>query len=102
MSRKSVIAALLILIALPGVFALAAAVSFHVRNRNNGSLVSSSEMRDYLVYVPRSYDPSKPAPLVISMHGAMNWPSFQMALSNWNALADQRGFIVVYPAGTGG
>jgi pimeloyl-ACP methyl ester carboxylesterase len=32
----------------------------------------------------------------------MNWPSFQMALSRWNALADDQGFIVVYPAGTGG
>src|SRR5258708_25224145 len=36
------------------------------------------------------------------MHGAMNWPSFQMNLSQWNKAADANGFIVVYPAGEGG
>jgi polyhydroxybutyrate depolymerase len=35
------------------------------------------------------------------MHGAMNWPSFQMNLSQWNEAADENGFIVVYPAGRG-
>jgi len=52
--------------------------------------------------VPGSYDRAKPTPLVISMHAAMNWPSFQMNLSRWNHAADEHGFIVVYPAGAGG
>ncbi len=43
-----------------------------------------------------------PAALIISIHGAANWPSFQMNLSRWNSLADEHGFIVVYPAGEGG
>ena len=68
-SRRRVIGAVLILISLPLLLALVEAVSFHVRNRNNGSIVSSGEKREYLLYVPKSYDATRPAPLVISMHG---------------------------------
>lgn len=69
--------------------------------RTNGAIMSSGEERDYLLYVPRGYNPAKPAPLVISLHGAMNWPGFQQEVTQWNRLADEAGFIVVYPAGTG-
>jgi polyhydroxybutyrate depolymerase len=31
----------------------------------------------------------------------MNWPAYQMKVSQWNKAADEHGFIVVYPAGTG-
>src|SRR6202162_5503959 len=101
-SRKTVISAVLILISLPMVLALTEAVSFGVRNRSNGSIVSSGQKREYLLYVPKSYDPTRPAPLVISMHGAGGWPVPQMHVSQWNRLADEYGFIVVYPSGTGG
>ena len=67
--RGDVIGAVLVLISLPVLVALVEAVSFHVRNRNNGSIVSSGEKREYLLYVPKSYDPTRPTPLVISMHG---------------------------------
>jgi len=96
-----VIGAVLILIGLPVVLALIAAVSFHLRNRNNGSIVSSGKSREYLLYVPKSYDRTKPTPLVISMHGAGGWPVQQMELSEWNRMAESQGFLVVYPAGTG-
>jgi len=69
--------------------------------RTNGAIMSSGEERDYLLYVPHNYDPAKPLPLVISLHGAMNWPGFQQEVTQWNRLADEAGFIVVYPAGTG-
>lgn len=86
-------------IALPAVIALADAVSFTVRNRSNGAIVSSGRKREYLLYVPRSYDGSKPVPLVISLHGAGGWPVQQMQFSGWNRFAEREGFIVVYPAG---
>jgi polyhydroxybutyrate depolymerase len=96
-----VIGAVLVLIGLPAVLALIDAVTFYGRNRNNGSIVSSGQKREYLLYVPRSYDRTKPAPLVISMHGAGGWPVQQMELSEWNRLAESQGFIVVYPSGIG-
>jgi polyhydroxybutyrate depolymerase len=105
--RKFTIWALALVIGLPIALAVAAWVGFYALlssvapNRTNGSVVSSGEEREYLLYVPKSYDRAKPAPLVISMHAAMNWPAFQMEVTGWNKLADEHGFIVVYPAGTG-
>ncbi len=90
--------AMLVLI-LPAALALFEAVSFHIQNRNNGFLVSSGEKREYLLYVPKSYDRTRPTPLVISMHGAGGWPTQQMDLSDWNRLAESQRFIVVYPSG---
>lgn len=51
--------------------------------------------------VPKSYDPSNPTPLVITLHTSMSWDSAAMAISRWNSVADQNGFLVVYPEGTG-
>jgi polyhydroxybutyrate depolymerase len=99
MSRKTFVGAVLVVISMPALLALTNAVSFHVRNRTNGTIVSSGQTRRYLLYVPRSYDRTKPTPLVISMHGAGGWPVQQMELSQWNRVADEQGFIVVYPSG---
>lgn len=74
---------------------------FLFENRTNGSLISSGETRRYLLYVPESYDAAKPAPLVITIHGFAQWPAHQAHISHWNNLADEYGFIVVYPEGTG-
>jgi polyhydroxybutyrate depolymerase len=102
MSRKRVIGVVAIVITLPVMLAAFEAISFRIRNRNNGFMISSGEKREYLLYVPSSYDRAKPAPLVISMHGANVWPTQQMELSGWNRLADREGFIVVYPSGREG
>jgi polyhydroxybutyrate depolymerase len=69
-------------------------------NRTNGTLVSQDEKRTYLLYVPETYNPAAPTPLVISLHGFAEWPAHQMQISHWNDLARQYGFIVVYPCGT--
>jgi polyhydroxybutyrate depolymerase len=74
---------------------------FRIINPTNGSLVSGGEERRYLLYVPESYDPTVPTPLVITLHGFAQWPANQAGVSRWNELADEYGFIVVYPAGTG-
>lgn len=68
-------------------------------NHTNGRLVSAGEKRSYLLYVPANYEPSRPVPLVISLHGYADWPANQMRLSRWKRLADQHGFLVVYPCG---
>jgi polyhydroxybutyrate depolymerase len=90
---------LLVVLALPAAMAVGEAAAFHLRNRNNGALTSSGESREYLLYVPKSYDPARPTSLVISMHGAGMWPAAQRDVSQWNAVADQYGFLVVYPSG---
>jgi polyhydroxybutyrate depolymerase len=99
--KKIVIGAVLIIIGLPVLLILMILLSVSFANKTNGAIVSSGEKREYLLYVPKAYDRSRPTPLVISMHAAMNWPAYQMKISQWNKAADENGFIVVYPAGTG-
>jgi len=91
-----------VLLGLPLALVLVEAGSFEVRNRTNGTLASSGEEREYLLHVPKSYDPAKPVPLVISMHGAAGWPALQEETSRWNTLAESQGFLVVYPSGISG
>jgi polyhydroxybutyrate depolymerase len=80
------------------VAAFAAAFVFGI-DRTNGKLISSGQEREYLLYVPPGYDPQTPVPLVISIHGFSDWPAHHMAMTGWNDLADEVGFLVVYPAG---
>jgi hypothetical protein len=54
-TRKVIIGALLVLVGLPAALVLAIFITYSVLNRTNGSLVSSGEKRDYLLYVPGSY-----------------------------------------------
>jgi polyhydroxybutyrate depolymerase len=89
---------LLILIILASATLLA---SYFPANKTNGKILTSGEARKFLLYLPESYDPATPAPLVINLHGFFQWPPNQMRVSQWNELADQFGFIVVYPSGAG-
>jgi len=107
-TRKIVIGAVMVLIGLPIVLVLLAFgffySVFYFPNRTSattGTIVSSGEKREYLLYVPKSYDRAKPTPLVISLHTSMSWASSSMAISQWNLAAGENGFIVVYPEGTG-
>lgn len=68
-------------------------------NPTMSAIVSGGERREYLLHVPKTYDGSKPAPLVVSLHGAALLPATQMQISRWNDLADRHGFLVVYPSG---
>jgi polyhydroxybutyrate depolymerase len=100
--RRTALRAALVLLAAPVVLAVVTCVSFYVRNRDDGGFVSSGEKREYLLYVPKTYDRTRPTPLVISMHGAGLWGAVHRDISLWNAVADEHGLIVVYPSGVGG
>lgn len=64
-------------------------------------LISGGETRSYLLHVPESVEATTPTPLVLTFHGFAGWPAQQMEMSRWTPIADEYGFIVVYPAGTG-
>lgn len=97
-----VIATVLGLLALPLTLIPIEAVSFHIRYRSNGVIVSSGDTREYSLYVPRTYDGARATPLVISLHGAALWGSEQERLSGWDAVAERENVIVVYPTGAPG
>ncbi len=101
-NRTLVLGAVFVAIGLPLPLVVREAIAFHAANTSSGSMIVAGHKREYVLYVPPTYDRAKPAPLVISMHGAGGWGNQQMRLSGWNTVADAKGFIVVYPAGRDG
>ena len=58
--------------------------------------------RAYKVYVPTSHSAaSAPMPLLVMLHGCTQSPDDFAAGTRMNALADEHGFLVVYPAQSG-
>jgi len=53
--------------------------------------------RTYNVYVPSTYSPTIALPLVVNMHGLGGNAGLQMTTSAMNAVAEENGFVVVYP-----
>ena len=65
--------------------------------------LSNGHEATFYFYVPKSYDPAKPAPLAIFLHGGVNSPQAKRGSrqwSVWKAEADTSGWIVVSPSGT--
>ncbi|NLT73575.1 MAG: hypothetical protein GXX94_05185 [Chloroflexi bacterium] len=82
------------------VFVIVSASAFQLVNHTNGRMLSAGVEREYHVHIPESYDPATPAALVIALHGYGQLPIQQNDLTHWSDLADEEGFIVVYPGGT--
>ncbi|MGF1578310.1 MAG: PHB depolymerase family esterase [Gemmataceae bacterium] len=57
--------------------------------------------RRYQVYVPAKYKPERATPVIVAFHGGGGNPTSMMLLSGLNKKADEAGFIVVYPYGSG-
>jgi polyhydroxybutyrate depolymerase len=70
-------------------------------HRSNGEVLTGGQKRAYLLHVPKTIPGDRPMPLVICLHGFAEWPAHVMRLSHWNQLADEFGFLVVYPRGSG-
>ena len=62
------------------------------------SLNSAGAEREYLLYIPDGYT-GESLPLLFSLHGSGGIPQNQVDTSHFDALADQYGFVVVFPAG---
>lgn len=62
-------------------------------------IVVDSALRDYKIFTPRDYDPSKKYPLLFCFHGYTSSAKNIMQYSKFNGIADKEGFIVVYPQG---
>src|SRR5436190_16814688 len=68
----------------------------HTRTLTVGEL-----KRSYIVFVPKKHDATKPAPVVLALHGAAMTAKMMVNFSGLNKKAEQAGFIAVYPNGTG-
>ena len=66
----------------------------------NGTLEHDNIEREYILYVPASYDPATPVPLVLSFHGYTSSAEVNFQYTNFTNIADTAGFILVHPMGT--
>jgi len=66
----------------------------------NGTITHGGLQRSYILYVPDSYTPGTPAPLVLNFHGYTSTAFEQMFYGDFRPIADTAGFLVVHPMGT--
>jgi poly(hydroxyalkanoate) depolymerase family esterase len=59
--------------------------------------VSSAGQRPYFVYTPTRYQVGDRVPLVVMLHGCSQTPRGIAVATQWNDLAEEHNFIVVYP-----
>lgn len=62
-------------------------------------LFNRGRRRTYYLYIPKSYQKDYPLPLVLAFHGSGKQGKDMAAFTNLSHLAEQKGFIVVYPDG---
>lgn len=67
-----------------------------------GELQHAGLQRRFFVHVPPGYDPARPVPLVLALHGGMGSGRDAARLSGLSAQADRGGFLVAYPDGVDG
>lgn len=60
-----------------------------------------SSKRTYNVHVPPTYDARRPTPVVLVYHGGGSNANQWIPFCGLNKTADEKGFIAVYPDGTG-
>jgi polyhydroxybutyrate depolymerase len=65
------------------------------------TLTHSGRERSYIVHVPPAYDSSRPSPVVLVFHGGGGNAENIDKTTHFNKQADEAGFLVVYPNGTG-
>ncbi len=65
----------------------------------SASIQSGGLERTYRVHLPTSYNGTQSLPLVLVFHGGGGSGQSMNGLTNFNVLADEKDFIVVYPDG---
>lgn len=75
--------------------------------RDNGPINDGAKIinidgvnREYIMYIPSSYDSIDTVPLMLNFHGWTMYANEQMEISDMRLLAESEKFILIYPQGT--
>ena len=72
-----------------------------LKNTFKCEIRSDNLPRDFFVYIPEKYGTGEgPAPLILSLHGYTSTARTNLSYSGFQRLADEEGFLIVYPQGT--
>ncbi|MCC7362530.1 MAG: hypothetical protein IT317_23820 [Anaerolineales bacterium] len=71
---------------------------YHLGRNDFVTLVADTP-REWLLYVPPGYTGDAPVPVVFMFHGSNQGGPLMYQNTTWAALADQHGFLVVFPTG---
>lgn len=66
----------------------------------NETILHDGLTREYILYIPASYNPATPSPLVLSFHGYTSNAQSNFNYTQFNSIADTAGFILIHPQGT--
>src|SRR5206468_1402820 len=67
----------------------------------NGTVDVNGVTRKFRVFVPPTLDQSRPAPLVVVLHGGGNSVDSTVSTTGFDQEASTWGFVAAYPEGTG-
>ena len=70
------------------------------KNPNAQSIVHDDLEREYLIYVPDSYNQSLATPIMLNFHGFAGSATDYMRYADMRSVAESENFILVYPQGT--
>ena len=82
--------------------ALCLFLSFHAYSQQTivSTITHGGLTRDYRLYIPKNYNPSKAAPLVLNLHGLTSNAIQQEFYGDFRPIADTAGFLICHPNGT--
>ena len=69
-------------------------------NNNAQSIVHDGVNREYVLYIPNSYDGTSSVPLMLNFHGFGSSASDYMQEADMRSLAEADTFILIYPQGS--
>lgn len=72
---------------------------FFIKSQLLQSINHNGVNRVYFYYTPSNYSPNQQLPLLVVLHGLTQTGGGVMDITNFNAIAEQEKFIVVYPSG---
>lgn len=71
-----------------------------IQNTNALTLTHDNETREYILYVPNSYNENTLTPILFNFHGFGGIANEYMNYADMRALSESEGFILVYPQGS--